>query len=401
MVGNVVVNAEETAAAATNVAYISAVDSAPDKLVGDSDITVKARVYFQDGTNSEVKISKLDGDKLKDSTANTDYNKIKALANKMVTYSKLSDGTYDVKAVGASNKVGMDWQASLNNTGWSSTSGTSSTKTSVYYDQKISGFNIADDAVVFVQTGNETKVLTGKQVKNWADNVAVSFGNDKAQVLTKDSNGISYVKFATLVNVSDTTDVPGASNDKLYGYLVANPYQGEVDGEKKAAYDIWTGSGDVKTVYVDASNNSTGAVAGNVISYSEDGKYIDEVTIVGKIGDSLAASNGMVAITGVNGDTIAYVDNKNNTQTYDFDKDCVFIAMNDDKQEGMESSKDTITKANEYVANNKTYYVPNAYIVTDKDGSDTVVVAVIYDADNSELNVNYSASSTTMLIEKK
>ena len=401
MVGNVVVNAEETAAAATNVAYISAVDSAPDKLVGDSDITVKARVYFQDGTNSEVKISKLDGDKLKDSTANTDYNKIKALANKMVTYSKLSDGTYDVKAVGASNKVGMDWQASLNNTGWSSTSGTSSTKTSVYYDQKISGFNIADDAVVFVQTGNETKVLTGKQVKNWADNVAVSFGNDKAQVLTKDSNGISYVKFATLVNVSDTTDVPGASNDKLYGYLVANPYQGEVDGEKKAAYDIWTGSGDVKTVYVDASNDSTGAVAGNVISYSEDGKYIDEVTIVGKIGDSLAASNGMVAITGVNGDTIAYVDNKNNTQTYDFDKDCVFIAMNDDKQEGMESSKDTITKANEYVANNKTYYVPNAYIVTDKDGSDTVVVAVIYDADNSELNVNYSASSTTMLIEKK
>ena len=63
MVGNVVVNAEETAAAATNVAYISAVDSDSDKLVGDSDITVKARIYFQDGTNSEVKISKLDGDK--------------------------------------------------------------------------------------------------------------------------------------------------------------------------------------------------------------------------------------------------------------------------------------------------------------------------------------------------
>ena len=84
------------------------------------------------------------------------------------------------------------------------------------------------------------------------------------------------------------------------------------------------------------------------------------------------------------------------------DKDCVYIAVNDDKQEGMESSKDTITKANEYVANDKkTYYVPNAYIVTDKDGSDTVVVAVIYDADNSELNVTYSASSTTMLIEKK
>ena len=183
--------------------------------------------------------------------------------------------------------------------------------------------------------------------------------------------------------------------------MVADPYQGEVDGEKKAAYDVWTGSGEVKTVYVDASNDTTGAKAGNVISYSEDGKYVDKVTVVGKTDTTLAASAGMVAITGVNGDTIAYVDNKGNTQTYDFDKDCVFIAMNDDKQEGMESSKDTITKANEYVAGGKTYYVPNAYIVTDKDGSDTVVVAVIYDADNSELNVTYSASSTTMLIEKK
>ena len=402
MVGNVVVNAEETAAAATNVAYISAVDSSSDSLVGDSEITVKVRMYFQDNTNSEVKVSKLDGEKLKTGKTGYDFANIKALANKMVTYSKLSDGTYDVKPVSATNKVGMDWQATLNNTGWNSSTGNSSTKTSIYYDQKISGISIADDAVIFVQTGNETKVLTGKQVKNWADNVEISFAATNSQVLTKDSNGISYVKFATLVNTGNNTDVPGASNDKLYGYLVADPYQGEVDGEKKAAYDVWTGSGEVKTVYVDASNDTTGAKAGNVISYSEDGKYVDKVTVVGKTDTTLATSAGMVAITGVNGDTIAYVDNKGNTQTYDFDKDCVFIAMNDDKQEGMESSKDTITKANEYVANDKkTYYVPNAYIVTDKDGSDTVVVAVIYDADNSELNVTYSASSTTMLIEKK
>lgn len=318
----------------------------------------------------------------------------------MVTYSKLSDGTYDVKPVSASNKVGMDWQATLKNTGWNSASGNSQTLTSVYYDQKISGFSIADDAVIFVQTGNETKVLTGKQVKNWADNVAVSFDKSNAEVLTKDSNGISYVKFATLVNANNNTDVPGASNDKLYGYLVANPYQGEVDGEKKAAYDVWTGSGEVKTVYVDASNDTTGAKAGDVISYSEDGTYVDDVTVVGKIANSLTASTGMVAITGVNGDTIAYKDNSGNPQTYDFDKDCVFIAVDDDKQEGMEGSKDTITKANEYVAGNTTYYIPNAYIVTDVDGSDTVVVAVIYDADNSELNVEYDATNVGMLIQK-
>ena len=397
MVGNVVVNAEETAAAATNVAYISAVDTSADNLVGDSEITVKVRMYFQDNTNGEVKVSKLDGEKLKSGKSGYELSNIQALAHKMVTYSKLSDGTYDIKAVNAGNKVGMDWVAAPATTTYSKSS---TSYTTTYQDQKIGKKSIADDAVVFVQTDDSTKVLTGKQVKNWADEPAIAFASADTQILTKASNGIDYVKFAVLYTSVDGTKVPGASNDKLYGYLVANPYQGEVDGEKKAAYDIWTGSGDVKTVYVDASNDSTGAVAGNVISYSEDGKYIDEVTIVGKIGASASASTGMVAITGVNGDTIAYKAGNGTEYTYDFDKDCAFIAVNDDKTEGAEGSKDTVTKANEFVDGSTTYYIPNAYIVTDVDGSKTVVVAVIFDADDSELDVSYGAGSVGMLIQK-
>ena len=397
MVGNVVVNAEETAAAATNVAYISAVNTEADNLVGDNEITVKVRMYFQDNTNGEVKVSKLDGEKLKTGKAGYELSNITALAHKMVTYSKLSDGTYDIKAVNANNKVGMDWIAAPATTTYSKSS---TSYTTTYQDQKIGKKSIADDAVVFVQTDDSTKVLTGKQVKNWADEPAIAFASADTQILTKASNGIDYVKFAVLYTGADGTKVPGASNDKLYGYLVANPYQGEVDGEKKAAYDIWTGSGDVKTVYVDASNDSTGAVAGNVISYSEDGKYIDEVTIVGKIGANAAASTGMVAITGVNGDTIAYKSGSGTEYTYDFDKDCAFIAVNDDKTEGAEGSKDTVTKANEFVDGSTTYYIPNAYIVTDVDGSKTVVVAVIFDADDSELDVSYAAGSVGMLIAK-
>ncbi|MDO4516726.1 MAG: S-layer homology domain-containing protein [Bacillota bacterium] len=398
MVGNVVVNAEETAAAATNVAYISAVDTVADNLVGDSEITVKVRMYFQDDTNGEVKVSKLNGEKLKTGKTGYDLSAVLALAHKMVTYSKLSDGTYDIKAVSANNKVGMDWIVTPATTTYSKSS---TSYTTTYQDQKIGKKSIADDAVVFVQTADSTKVLTGKQVKNWADEPAIAFAAGDTQILTKSSNGIDYVKFAVLYTGTAGTKVPGASNDKLYGYLVANPYQGEVDGEKKAAYDIWTGSGDVKTVYVDASNDSTGAVAGNVISYSEDGKYIDEVAIVGKIGPSAAGSTGMVAITGVNGDTIAYKSGNGTEYTYDFDKDCVFIAVNDDKTEGAEGSKDTVTKANEFVDGGNTYYIPNAYIVTDVDGSKTVVVAVIFDADDSELDVSYGAGSVTMLIQKQ
>ena len=399
IVGNVVVDADETAASASNIAYVSGVKESADKVVGSADISVKVRMYFQDGTDAEVKISKLDGEKLKTGKTGYEYTNIAALANKMVTYSKLSDGTYDVKAVGSSNKVGMDWQDNLTLTGWNKDTGSSSNKTSVYHDQKISGFSIADDAVVFVQTKDSTKTLTGKQVKNWADDVNVSFAKADAQVLTKATNGIDYVKFAVLANTANSNKVPGASNDKLYAYLTADPYQADVDGEKKAAYDVWNGSENV-TLYVDASNDTTGAKAGNVIEYSEDGKYIDDVAVVGKLGNSAAASTRLVAITGVNGDTIAYKDNNGTAHTYDFDDDCVFIAVNDDKTEGMEGSKATVTKANEFVDGSTTYYVPNAYIVTDVDGSDTVVVAVIFDADDSELNVTYATGNHSMLIAK-
>ena len=306
----------------------------------------------------------------------------------MYTYSELSDGTYDVKAVGASNKVGMDWvnapvvTASVNST---------------YYKQKIGGYSIADDAVVFVQTKQGTDVLTGKQVKNWADDVQIDFLQNGTQILTKSTNGIDYVKFATLAKITADKPVPGASKDTVYAYLTANPYQATVNGEKKAAYDVWTGSENT-TLYVDASNDTTGAKAGNVISYSTNGNYIDQVKIVGKIDTTLAGSTNMVAITGLNDGVVAYQKDATKVLTADLDKDCVFIAINDDANEGMEGSKDTVTKANEFVDGGKTYLIPNAYIVLNGDGD---VVAIVYDADNSELDITYSAGSVGSLIQKK
>ena len=400
IVGNVVVDADETAASASNIAYISAVKKDGgnpdlDTSLGEKTGTVKVRMYFQDGTDAEVKVSKIDGKKMiaHDGTPSADEvaaTTVNLPEHVMYTYSKLSDGTYDVKEVNNSNKVGMDWVSApeLN-----------ATAASTYYKQKIGGYTIADDAVVFVQTKDSTKTLTGKQVKNWNDNPTTKFVEANTKILTKDTNGVSYVKFAVLYTNEAGSKVPGASNDKLYAYLTADPYQADVDGEKKAAYDVWNGSKNV-TLYVDASNDTTGAQAGDVIKYSEDGKYIDDVTVAGTIASTLTASTNMVAITGVNGNTIAYKDNAGTVHTYDFDDDCVFIAVNDDKTEGMEGSKDTITKANEFVDGSTTYYVPNAYIVTDVDGSDTVVVAVIFDADDSELNVTYATGNHSMLIAK-
>ena len=346
-------------------------------------------MYFQDGKDEEVKISKLAGDKIK-----TDENvtAAKNLAHHMVTFSKLSDGTYDVKVVDGNNKVGMDW---VGTPAVTNVPAQQPTYTSTYYKQKIGGYTIADDAVVFVQTADSTKALTGKQVKNWSDNPTTQFTAENTDILTKDTNGVAYVKFAVLFTSATGSKVPGASNDKLYAYLTADPYQADVDGEKKAAYDVWNGSKNV-TLYVDASNDSTSAKAGNVIEYSEDGKYIDDVSVVGKIDTNTAGSTGMVFITGINNDVITYRDNTGHTQTMDLDKDCQYIAVNDDKTEGMEGSKDTVTKANEVVISGTTYLVPNAYIKLNTDGDK--VVAIVFDADDSQLNV--ATNANTFLLAK-
>ena len=403
MVGNVVVDADETAASASSIAYIDAIEQEGDgqdnKLettLGDSTGTVKVRMYFQDGKDAEVKVSKIDGKKIADvANVKDDYaGKNELVSNVMYTYSKLSDGTYDVKAVGASNKVGMDWQTSLS-ADTDSKNNNLSGNYNFYFKQKIAKYSIADDAVIFVTTPKETKVLTGKQVKNWGDTVTPIF-TITPQVLTKASNGIDYIKFATLVKTSGSAGVPGASNDKLYAYLTSDAYQATVDGEKKAAYDVWTGSENT-TLYEDVSTRSISA--GSVIEYSVDGTFIDNVKVVGKY-DSSTFSNSVniAAITGFDNGTVAYRDKANAKQSADLDDNCVFIAVNDDKTEGMEGSKDTVTKANEFVADSgSTYYIPNAYVVLNSDGD---VVAIIFDADDSELDVTYDGTTLGSLLSK-
>ena len=366
IVGGVIVDADETAASTSTVAYIADVKNNAETTLGSKDITWKVGIYFQDGTNDEVKVSKINGTKLKD--VDSCASVMAGLKQQLVTYSKLSDGTYDVKLVSATNKVGMDWTATV-----AASTSSKNTNHDVYAVQKIGNKSVADDAYVFVDTAKEVKVLTGKQINNWSDEVnKLAFTSNG--MLTKDSNGIAYVKFATLIS-QNNEKVPGASKDTLYAYVVSDAYKTDVNGEDKAAYDVWTGT-EVKTLIEDASAPTLQAVAGDVISYSENGKYADEIKKVGT----------EAAITGYDKNNVTYrVDNnKNNVYTYELDDDCVFIAMNDDKNKGMDGSKDAVTTANEKTVSGVDYYVTNAYIVLNDDGDK--IIAIVYDADDSKLD---------------
>ena len=277
---------------------------------------------------------------------------------------------YDVKLLSSTNKAGYDIVGNGN-----------------YSKQKIDSKTLADDAVVFVIATNETKVMTGKQIKDWPDSA-----NFSGMYAATESNGINYIKVAA---IKGNTTTPNADGDLKYAYVVANSYTSKVEGEdgNKTAYDVWTADG-AKTLYVDGTG--TTVASGSILVYKEDGKYIT-------ITDSFKPSNGSyaqanatakiridtVAITGFDyksEGTLAIAKDASSTIPTDLtlDKDCVFIAVNSKDEEGMEGGMEGVQFANPGKVDSSKY-IPNAIVVTDSD-DDNNVLAVIYDANDIDWN---------------
>ena len=392
IVGGVVVFGEMTAESSKNVMAITGVKTKSDNRtynleneVGENDKYLKVKAYFADGTSSEIKISKINGTKLNNltvagaSTLEATVAQTIAVAN-LYTYSKLSDGMYDVKLLSATNKAGYD----IVNTG-------------SYANQKIDSKTLADDAVVFVIATNETKVMTGKQIKDWPDATAQTFTGMYAAT---ESNGINYIKVAA---IQGNTTTPNADGDLKYAYVVANSYTSKVEGEdgNKTAYDVWTADG-AKTLYVDGTG--TTVASGSILVYKEDGKYITITDSFKPANGSYAKTNrtakisiDTVAITGFDyksEGTLAIAKDASSTIPTDLtlDKDCVFIAVNSKDEEGMEGGMEGVQFANPGKVDSSKY-IPNAIVVTDSD-DDNNVLAVIYDANDIDWNDGLKHSTT-------
>ena len=395
IVGGVVVFGEMTAESSKNVMAITGVKTKADTSVGaapgstvynlenevgDNDKYLKVKAYFADGTSSEIKISKINGTKLNNltvasgSTLEATVAQTIAVAN-LYTYSKLSDGMYDVKLLSDTNKAGYDIVG-----------------TGSYANQKINSKTLADDAVVFVIASDETKVLTGKQIKDWPDSTSATFSGMYAAT---ESNGINYIKVAA---IQGGTTTPNADGDLKYAYVVANSYTSEMKGEdgNKTAYDVWTENGGT-TLYVDGTG--TPVTSGSILVYKEDGKYITITDSFKPANNSYAKTNDdakisidTVAITGFDykseGTLAISKDDSSHIPTdLTLDEDCVFIAVNSKDEEGMEGGMAGVQFANPGKSPSK--YIPNAIVVTIKDDTnkdDGNVLAVIYDANDIDWN---------------
>ena len=370
--GNYILTADETKGSLEEVALLSAVKMAANNSDVDIDMgvgslndegTVEARMYFADGTNTTVKISKYDGDKLLGDTSNINNasNDGKVGANVLkgkeglVTFSKLADGTYDVKAVAAGNLAGCDDLKTVDGQ-------------KKVDDSKIDGMLINDDAVIYVEANTEIKVLTGATVKNWdtTDLAANSI------VLTETKSGLSYVAAGYLV--VNQAKVPGATSDTKYGYLTADPYLVKTDDGNKATYEVWTSEG-AKTLTADTSNRV--GKSGEIIAYTINGNFVDvENNVVGKAAAIIGTNNeakGVAELKTQNGQS----------KTYSFDDDCVFVAIDASEKDGAEGGIGSIPTAEEVYNVDGSYYA-NAYVIFNDDGDK--IVAVFYDVDNKITN---------------
>ena len=387
VVGNYVYNTEVTGTSSKSILFISANDAAENDL--SMDWTADARAYFTDGSNKKIVVDKVDGKDLR-ATATSGYSTVgkNALQYKLFTYTTDKDGHYELKAVAATNLAGYDkfdgTDASYTNDG----KGTAGNATA-YYDKRLNKTLIAEDAVLFVAAQTEVKVITGKTARDWANTTQVT----ATGALTKESNGIDYVKVAALSTGADK--VANADGDLLYAYLTEDAYETKKDGDTVTAFKAVAGNTTEATTLYDDASTYKSAKAGNVIVYTVDG---DEITVKAVVDATKYAfdngiKGGAYAIKGFDGKKkgdMSLVDKNGVTTSKVLDEDCVFIGVDDKKNVGTVSDIAAVPTSADKDEFDR--YKMNAYVIFNDAGK---VAAVVYDTEKNELNLGDDVKTAT------
>ena len=381
IVGNYIVNAKETESSSNDILVVTDFESAKNGM--QSSTTQKVKAYFLDGSSKTIEVEKLAltaGEDAEDETSKNCFADDNKSVNHLFTYSTRSNGTYTLKALGTSTAA--DGTTLSNKAGYENVG----QDTEITAKNKIGKYSINDSAVVFAlyntvsgatNIQKDVKVLSGKTVNDWS----TKYGST-VYYATKKSNGIETVSVAVVVAKAKYN---GAGSDYKYAYMTSDSYKGTngEDNDETTVYEAWTGSENVTLKY--DGGDGTPKSAGNILIYTDDGADFINVEA------AKDTKTMRVAITGIQkvkeGDVA--VKFNGGSDTYSMDEDCVYIAVNDDKQEGMEgSSLDQISLAEE--TSTAGQYYANAWIVLEKndDGTYGDILAIIYDADNNRLKGN-------------
>ena len=340
-----------------------------DNYAGETTGTVDAKAYFLDKSYKTITITKIDGKKLE---ANLTDEQIGVL----YTYT-IKDGNYELKTLNdTNNKAGYK--------NYASRATFDATK------DTIGNYAIADDAVVFVKDNSETKIISGKTVKDWSDNFGTS-----GEVLVSEINGIKYAKVAALVADSAR---PAASGDYLYAYLTDDTYVGQTkdaDEDDALVFTVFGEKGAATLYDTDDVNDENYNVAnfkkGQLIEYKEDGDKIIEVKVISDTTQIKTTQINTVAITGVedkNKGLVYFLDADNSTSTsLKLDEDAYFVKIDDAENTAEAGSRGEVTVAHSETNGKKT---ANAYIAV----VGGKIVAVYYDVDKLDDGIQFTDSES-------
>ena len=404
VVGNYVYNVDTTGVSSKNVLFISGNKEAENNL--SKDYTAEARAYFTDGSNKKIVVDKLNGKDITDrngtNSASVTKVVVDTLANRLYTYTTDKDGNYELKEIAASatastlngaininkNMAGYD-KYNVGGFYYDKSNGTTNgTKDTSFYNKRLNGTLIADDAVVFVVANNEIKVVSGKSARDWSNGLAVTNNG----FLTKESNGIDYVKVAAVAASNRNGDAPNADGDKMYAYLTADSFETKKDGDTVTAFKAIVGNTtEAVDLYEDGTSN-TGVAAGSVIVYTVDG---DKIAVKGIITNANYnyLNSGAFAIKGFDGKKkgdMSLVKNDGTVMPATLDEDCVFIGVDDAKNVGTVSEIGAVPTSADKDEFDR--YTMNAYVVFNTDGK---IAAVVYDTVNNELDITPVKTAST------
>lgn len=336
----------------------------------------KAVLILADGTTVTKTISKVTDSegstKAADVVASTMLGEVTPLIGKLVTY-RVDGDNYELTEVDEQTSPAYKNLAGYN--GFAN-------GVKAYEDSAVGGFDLANDAVVFVwdkngsdtgitpDSGNSAKVFSGSEIINQFGKK--HFGVDSyTQVLTSNISGYTYAKVAVIVN-DWNKDMPEITAGSNYGYLLEDSYRSYEDGKTYLNFRFYTSTGEV-TAKQENTEEPSLYTKGNIITYDvvSDGviKNVSEINALDGLKDGVVSGVGSSKVQ----IATSLTDVKGTSGSYTLNNDTTVIYV--DSKNFVGADGDGIQMGNLYDDGTKAYDKNVMFLLNDS--GDTLVLVVV------------------------
>lgn len=321
----------------------------------------RAKLMFSDGTKKVVET-----DKHYDGIPATEAGE-----GDLVTFDINSDDEYELTKVDYVDKNGFDAVTKVDDI-----------DDDDHKVDRLDGFKVPDEAVIFVKDTDGYDVITGATLKDTevAPLTLVGAFAEKASSSGYYNTQVAYITSTSVLS----------SADYLYAYAVDDYGTEDIDGDTIYYYDLWDGTGDKsQKIYAEDDTIKDKIKEGNVVKYTLNGDgEIDDIEAF-YVSDEVvnsgthANNNFIVAITAFDDD---YIQVNRNNELMEIDDDTVILYVDN---EDVEFDEDGSIQLADEDPDDSTKDIPNAFVITDDptnaDRDGDVAKLIVVDINNQIL----------------